>query len=134
MRAYKEAFDTLAHYCVDSLTNNDSDINQELAEILLAFHEHLSLAALTKTTETSQFQFLKSQFLTASGTYSLVTVEYLKHFNSLLMLVTAALESNIEIHLQDCIKFLKFVFAFHHINYARYNSAQHMFFSRRKIQ
>lgn len=61
-----------------------------------------------------------------------MTVEYLKHFNSVLMLVTVVLESNIEIHLQDCIKFLKFVFAFHHINYARYNSAQHMFFLKKK--
>ena len=53
------------------------------------------------------------------------------------MLVTAAREANIEMHLQAERELLKIVFAFDHINYARYNSFQHIFsviISRTKIK
>ena len=48
----------------------------------------------------------------------------------MLLLVTAAREANIEMHLQPERELLKIVFAFYHINYDRYNSFQHMLFSQ----
>lgn len=62
MRINKETFGALLKHCVMSLINNYSDVNQELVDNLLAFHEK------------NQFQFLQSQVLTTKGTHSKMAV------------------------------------------------------------
>ena len=49
-----------------------------------------------------------------------MTVAYLKNVSSLLALVSAVREINLEQHLQAEREMLKRCFAFDHINYARY--------------
>ena len=50
----------------------------------------------------------------------------------MLALVSAARESDIEMHLQAEKEFLKLVFAFDHVHYSRYNTFQHVFLNNEK--
>ena len=126
MRIHKEAFDALVQFRAENITDIYLTISSELADILLSFCENPSPQILKDTIKSDEFHSLKSQNLATTGTHSQMTIEYLKDVSLMLMLVTAARKANIEMHLQAEREFLKIVFAFDHINYARYNSFQHM--------
>ena len=65
--------------------------------------------------------------MSVSGTQSQMTSLYLKDISLMLTLVSSARESNLEMHLEAEREFLNLVHAFDHVNYARYNSYQHVF-------
>ena len=55
-----------------------------------------------------------------------------KDISLILSIVAAVREFDLETHLEAKRKILKLVFAFVHVNYARYNSYQHVFFNEEK--
>ena len=58
-----------------------------------------------------------------------MVANYLKDVSTMLATVSAVGTRNIIEHLQAERQMLKLIFAFDHINYARYNSFHHVFFS-----
>ena len=62
-----------------------------------------------------------------NGTESKITIRYIKYVSSLLALVSAVCEENLERRLQAEWEMLKYYFAFYHINYARYLSDQQVY-------
>ena len=61
-----------------------------------------------------------------------MTMQYMKDVSLMLAIVSAVRENNFEKHLQAERKLLELIFAFDHVNYARYNTYQHLFLSNSK--
>ena len=62
-----------------------------------------------------------------TGTESKMRIRYLKDVSSLLALVSAVREKNLDRHLQAEMEMLQYCFAFDHINYAWYLSYQQVY-------
>ena len=63
---------------------------------------------------------------------SRMTMQYMKDVSLILSIVSAVRENNFEKHLQAERKLLKLIFAFDHVNYARYNTYQHLLLTNLK--
>ena len=59
-----------------------------------------------------------------------MTIAYLKDVSSLLALVSGVRDNNFKLHLQAEREMLKHVFAFDHVNYARYLGYQQVYLRR----
>ena len=73
------------------------------------------------------------QITDAKGEQFGITLAYLKDISSLLALVSAVRDADIELHLQAERDMLKQVFAFDHQNYSRYLTYQHVLLTNLKL-
>ena len=80
---------------------------------------------IVKTILSSEsFTSLYQEFIHTTDSKSQMTLTYL---TVMLAIVSAVREGHIDRHLQAERQFLKLVFAFDHVNYANYNTYQHVF-------
>ena len=128
MRLHKESFCALVQFRVESLTSNYANIDAGLIALLQDLKQNPSPSANREVIENGKFLELFGNITTpVDGTESKMTVEYLKDVSSLLALVSAVREQDIERHLQAERDMVKHCFAFDHVNYARYMSFQHVY-------
>ena len=127
MRLHKEAFDALVQLRVDNITKNFQNIDHRLLTNLITLRESPSDKTLEQVTNMKEYKELVNNILSTTGTRSMMTVNYLKDVSNMLAIVSAVRTGNIVQHLQAERRMLNLVFAFDHINYARYNSFQHVF-------
>ena len=132
MRIHKEAFEAIVQTRVESLTSNYEEINSELLSELRELRCNPSADILERIVDMDEYQTLKTEIVKVNGTQSKMTLQYLKDVSLMLSFVAGARESDINLHLQAEEKILKMVFAFDHVNYARYNSYQHLFLCQEK--
>ena len=78
------------------------------------------------------FRKLEESIVKTTGTQSRMSLAYLKDVSLLFSLVTAARESDIDLHLEAERQMLNLIFAFDHVHYSRYNSYQHVLLSHHK--
>ena len=76
--------------------------------------------------EQKEFQVLRKELLSTTGTESLMIVEYLKDVSCLLALISSVRENCIEHHMQAERALPPQLFAFKHLNYARYLTYQYV--------
>ena len=126
MRLHKEGFDALVQTRIEELTNNFDDIDHDLLMKLITLRQSPSSDTLDDVINTNVFKSLVDAVLTATGTHSQMTINYLKDVSTMLAIVSAVREGDLKIHLQAERQMLKLIFAFDHIHYARYNTFQHV--------
>ena len=127
MRLHKEAFDVLVQRRAEQLTGEFTQIGSVLLEKLVTMMKNQHHDLLEDITDMNEFQDFKSRILTATGTASQMTVSYLKDVSMMLAMVSAVREGDFYRHLQAERRMISLIFAFDHVNYARYNSYQHVY-------
>ena len=128
MRCHKECFDALVRTRIDKITKNHTETDPELLTALVELRKNPSPDAADKILSLEPFDnIVKSVLAFEEGTLSHFTVEYIKDTSSMLAMVSAVREGNLERHLQSEREMLKQTFAFDHYNYARYCSYQHVY-------
>ena len=132
MRVHKEGFDALSQYRIDEITNGYCDLDVGLKAMLNQLRKSPSNQLVEQILQNNEFKTLLSEFKRTSDSRSKMTMQYLKDISLMLSIVSAVRESHFERHIQAERQFLKLVFAFDHINYARYNSYQHLFLTNMK--
>ncbi len=130
----KELFDALVQYETEIITENYQAIDQDLLESLKLLRWNPSFESLDRIVGMEAFKTLFSKLTDASeDTENQMTVSFLKDVSSLLMLVSAARERDLERRLAAERIQLKSLFAFDHPNYARFNAYQHVFLMDLKV-
>ena len=127
MRLHKEGFCALDHSRFEDLTCSYKSIDQELIEQLVTLRQFPSNELVEEIISMGQFTSLLNQITNTTGTESEMTLTYLRDVSTMLEIVSAVREGNLQQHLQAEREMLKLVFAFDHIHYARYNTYQHIF-------
>ena len=128
MRINKEIFCALVQYRVEEITNDYKDLDPSLKEELFILNRHPSYENLQNVICHQKFKILCQNILKEeTGSESKMTVRYLKDVSSLLALVSAVREKNLERHLQAEREMIKYCFAFDHVNYSRYLSYQQVY-------
>ncbi len=128
MRLHKETFCALVQFRVEKITSNYEAIDTQLIEAFQELRLSPNPTNLDNVIENEHFtQIYLAVVKPNDGTESRMTTEYLRDVSSLLALVSAVREGNLERHLQAEREMLKHCFAFDHVNYARYMSFQHVF-------
>ena len=82
---------------------------------------------IQNATSTKEYKQLVTVIFSTTRTRSQMLVNYLKDVSTMLAIVSAVRTRNITQHLQAERKILKLILVFVHINYAPYNSFQHVF-------
>ena len=118
MRINKEIFCALVHFRATNIMNDYQDLAHGLKEELILLGRQPSPENLQNVIENAQI-LCKNLLEEQTGTESKMTIRYLRDISSLLALVSAVREKNLERHLQAEREMLKYCFAFDHINYAR---------------
>ena len=132
MRIHKEGFDALAQHRIDNMTSNYENLDKKLLENLKQLRLSPSSHITQEILGSNEFiQFMKTFELTTDPRSSM-TMQYLKDVSLLLTIVSAVREGCFARHLQAVRQFLKLVFAFDHVNYARYNAYQHIYLTDMK--
>ena len=128
MRVHKECFDALVQFKVGEITAGHSNTEPELLSSLVALRKQPSSSTVDNVVKSPGFESLLSDLTRAKEcTEASMTIAYLKDVSSMLAMVSAVREGNIERHLQSERDMLNQVFAFNHQNYARYCSFQHVY-------
>ena len=122
MRLHKEGFDALSQLRIEKLTDNYTNLDPQLRNNLIQLRLEPSGRLVNEILETNEFKLLLKQFKTTSNDRSKMILEYLKDISLMLAILSAVREGKIDRHLQAERQFLKLVFAFDHVNYARYNT------------
>ena len=129
MRVHEEGFDALAQRRIEDLTNNYAGINQTLLYYLKELSRSRSSDVIEQILGMEEFFQFSSMFMSTTGYLSQMTMQYLKDISMMLAIVSAVREGDIFKHLQAEREMLKLVFAFGHVQYARYNTFQHVLLS-----
>eukprot|EP00794_Sanderia_malayensis_P005788 gene5788-6486_t len=109
------------------MENENHSFNEALTTKLADLRCEPSAAALQLVTEDTCFQMLCKSLLKAEpGAQSQMMIEYLKDVSAMLALVRSVQEKSIDLHLAAEGALLPKCFAFDHVNYSRYLSAQHV--------
>ncbi len=109
------------------MNNENHSFNEALTIKLADLRCEPSAATLQLVTEDTCFQMLCKSLLKAEpGTQSQMMIEYLKDVSAMLALVRSVREKSIDLHLAAERALLPKCFAFDHVNYSRYLSAQHV--------
>lgn len=82
--------------------------------------------------QSKEFQNFFEEFKATSDARSKMTMQYLRDISLMLSIVSAVRENKYDRHLEAEREFLKLVFAFDHVNYAKYNTYYHVFMSNLK--
>ena len=128
LRLHKESFCALGQFRVESLTAKYTDIDAGLITLFQDLKHNQSPSLNKEVVENAKFlELFNSITSSVDGTQSKMTIEYLKDVSSLLTLVSAVREQDIERRLQAERDTVKHCFAFDHVNYARYMSFQHVY-------
>ena len=125
IRLHKQSFEALLRYrivkhCDISLFNEDFKLALELLRC------DPTPENLDRLMGLDMFNLLCDEMLTTSGTQSKMIVEYIHDVSALLSLISSVRELSIARHLQAERNFLPQLFAFGHVNYARYLTYQHV--------
>ena len=128
MRIHKEVFDALVQFKIEEVTQSHKNIEPELLSSLVTLRKDPSPSTLEKVVESPAFNILLAELTRAdNGTEASMTLAYLEDVSSMLAMISAVREGNIERHLQSERDMLNQIFAFNHQNYARYCSYQHVY-------
>eukprot|EP00112_Aurelia_sp_Birch-Aquarium-sp1_P023401 Seg6964.2 transcript_id=Seg6964.2/GoldUCD/mRNA.D3Y31 product="hypothetical protein" protein_id=Seg6964.2/GoldUCD/D3Y31 len=128
MRIHKEVFDALVQFKIAEATQSHTKTEPEFLSSLVALRKDPSPCTVEKVIESPGFNILLSDLAQADNfTEASMTLAYLKDVSSMLAMISAVREGNIERHLQSERDRLKQIFAFNHQNYARYCSYQHVY-------
>ena len=137
MRIHKEMFCALAQTKVEKLTDNYQRMDVKLKEMLLKLKSNPSARLLESIVIHPTFQNLFDDIMQDNGgTDNEMSIEYLKDVSSMLAMVAAVRDNNIELHLQAERQMIKYCFAFDHVHYARYLGYQNVYLrdlERKKI-
>ena len=128
MRIHKECFDALVQFKVGIVTESHNKTESEFLSSLVAVRKSPSSSTVERVINSPGFNdFLADLAGSVDGTEASMTMAYLQDVSSMLAMVSAVREGNIERHLQSEREMLKQIFAFNHQNYARYCSYQHVY-------
>ena len=128
MRINKEIFCALVQFRTKNITNDYEDLASEINEELILLGRKPSRENLQTVVDNQHFQILCQNILEGqTGTESKMTIRYLKDVSSLLALVSAVRQENLDRHLQAEMEMLQYCFVFDHINYVRYLSYQQVY-------
>ena len=117
MRIHKEMFCALVQFRVESLTSNYDTMDAKLKELFLKLKSDPSSQNLDEILHNPEFESLSEEILkTTEGTESEMTIAYLKDVSSMLALVSAVRDNNLELHLQAEREMVKHCFAFDNVN------------------
>ncbi len=96
--------------------------------LIVALRKEPNPSTLEELVRSTEFDSLVASLTKADDSSAAsMTIAYLKEVSSMLAMVSAVGEGNIERHLQSERDMLKLVFSFNHQNYARYCSYQHVY-------
>ena len=127
MRIHKECFDSLMQLRVESITKNHREMNNELLSAIIDLRRSPNASSLKYMMSLSSFNDLfQSMKCVESKSEGEMTITYLKDVSSMLTMISAAREGNIQQHLEAEREMSSLVFAFNHQNYARYCSYNHI--------
>ena len=131
LRVHKEVFDALVQLWIEKLTDNHKTMDKNLYKCLKELRANPTPDTLDKVMESPAFAKMCADVLVyVEGTEEHFIVKYLTDISLILALVSAAREGNFERHLHAEREMRSLVFAFDHINYARYVSYQHSYLSQ----
>lgn len=126
IRLHKQSFEALLRFRI----KNMGDVSlfgadfRHLLGLLRCSPTHLELDRLLSN---PQFERLCTDLMSsAGGTEAEIMIEYLKDVSTMLAFISSVREKHIERHLQAERALLPQLFAFGHINYARYLTYQHV--------
>ena len=68
------------------------------------------------------FKDINQYIVSTTGTESQMTIKYLKDVSTMLAIVSAVREGDLKRHFSAEREIVRLIFAFDHINYARYNT------------
>ena len=125
LRLHKQSFEALLRYRLNNQVNMDQ-LGDSFKECISTLRKEPNPENLRSLMEQKEFQVLRKELLATTGTESLMIVEYLKDVSCLLALISSVREKSIERHMQAERALLPQLFAFKHVNYARYLTYQHV--------
>ena len=126
MRIHKEMFCALVQYRAETeMGKSYENMDAGLKNLFLRLKATPSKNLMNSILIHPRFEDLYTKLMsTNGGTEVRMTVSYLKDVSSMLALVAAVRDNNLELHLQAEREMLKHVFAFDHVHYARYMGFQ----------
>ena len=126
IRLHKQSFEALLRYRIRNM-GDVSLFGEEFRHSVEKLRCNPSASALDVFMSNPEYQKLSSDSMSSSGgTQSDIVTGYLKDVSEMLALISAVRENNIERHLQAERALLPQLFAFGHMNYARYLTFQHV--------
>ena len=132
MRIHKEGFDALCQHRMENLTDDYRNIDETLLHNLKILRKTPSSEAVQQIMSSKEFLEFLSDFEATTDIRSTMTMQYLRDVSLMLTIVSAVREGHFDRHLEAERQFLKLVFAFDHVNYARYNTYHHVFLTNLK--
>lgn len=126
---HKHSFEALLRLRIKK-TGDVSLFGEEVRHYLEKLQCNPSPSQLENFMSNPEFQNLSSELMSSSGNMqSDMIIGYLKDVSEMLALISAIREKSIERHMQAERALLPQLFAFGHMNYARYLTAQHVTFT-----
>ena len=126
IRLHKQSFEALLRLRIKK-TGDISLFGEEFMRSLEKLRCNPSASHLENFMSNPEFQKLSSELMSSSGgTQSDMIIGYLKDVSEMLALISAVREKSIKRHMQAERALLPQLFAFGHMNYARYLTFQHV--------
>ena len=126
IRLHKQSFEALLRYRLNKM-GDVSQFGAEFRHSLEMLRCSPSPKELNLLMSNPEFERLCTDLMSSnSGTECKMMIEYLKDVSAMLALISSVRENHIERHLQAERALLPQLFAFGHINYARYLTYQHV--------
>ena len=121
-------FDALVQARIEDIAQNLTEISEELVSKFKSLRSMPCFNTLGAVIKLPEFKSLVSRILQQNeGSEAHFIMTYLKDVSSMLAMVSAVREADIERHLEAEREIISQTFAFNHLNYARYLSYQHAF-------
>ena len=127
MCLHKEAVAAIAQTKVESLIENFENNDAVLFSKLIELRKSPLPVLVEEIRKLDTFKDIMQHIVSAIGTESQLNMTYLKNVPTMLAIVSAVRESDLKRNFSAKQKFLKLMFAFDHINYARYNTYHHVY-------
>ena len=132
MRIHKEGFDALCQHRMENLTDDYRDIDETLLHNLEILRKTPSSEAVQQIMSSKEFLEFLSDFEATTDIRSTMTMQYLRDVPLMSTIVSTVREGHFDRHPEAERQFLKLVFAFDHVDHARYNAYQHVFLTNLK--
>ena len=130
IKLHKQSFNSLMRCKIDKHLPMNMDIKRAIADLRL----ETNASNLDKLLQLDPFQqYCKDIMVTPSGTQAQMMLQYVKDVSCMLALIFSVREKVVELHVAAERKMLPKLFAFDHMNYARYLTIQQVDFQKMEI-